>query len=56
LRPRAKFKRVVEMMDNKEHLNAEGLAKITSITRYMNKVSLRNATRQKELLDLTPEE
>lgn len=45
-----KFKEVVLMMENKEHLTVEGLAKIIEIAYSQNKSSSRNLSKKKELL------
>lgn len=47
-----KFKQVVEMMELKEHLTAEGLAQIIEISYDMNLVSQRKPERKLELLKL----
>lgn len=45
-----KLKEVVLMMENKEHLTVEGLAKIIEIAYSQNKSSSRNLSKKKELL------
>lgn len=45
-----KLKEIVLMMENKEHLTVEGLAKIIEIAYSQNKSSSRNLSKKKELL------
>ncbi|KAG2189659.1 hypothetical protein INT45_004887 [Circinella minor] len=44
------FKKVVEMMENKEHLTKEGLAKIINMSYFMNTASSRTNDNRQELL------